>query len=129
MYAFYPYAEFEAENIPVVDEHIPRGELTIRRGARVDANNGPAGMVAEFLFMFWSHRSFATQEELIKKFLDPDLSNPDYKAAAQIDFLNDQLGSGEVVFLVATIAIQMTLCGLLIAWIGRQGEAAPAAPV
>ncbi|HEX9439141.1 MAG TPA: AMP-binding protein [Roseiflexaceae bacterium] len=49
VYAFYPYAEFEAENIPVVDEHIPRGELTIRRGARVEANDGPAGMVAEFV--------------------------------------------------------------------------------
>ena len=49
VYAFYPYAEFEAENIPVVDQHIPRGELTIRRGARVEANDGPAGMVAEFV--------------------------------------------------------------------------------
>jgi len=49
VYAFYPYAEFEAENIPVVDEHIPPGELTIRRGARVEANDGPAGMVAEFV--------------------------------------------------------------------------------
>jgi uncharacterized protein YrrD len=49
VYAFYPYAEFEAENVPIVDEHIPRGELTIRRGARVEANDGPAGMVAEFV--------------------------------------------------------------------------------
>src|SRR5262249_36752043 len=49
VYAFYPYAEFEAENIPVVDEHIPPGELTIRRGARVEANDGPAGMVSEFV--------------------------------------------------------------------------------
>jgi len=49
VYAFYPYAEFEAENIPVVDEHIPPGELTIRRGARVEANDGPAGAVAEFV--------------------------------------------------------------------------------
>jgi hypothetical protein len=49
VYAFYPYAEFEAENIAVVDEHIPRGELTIRRGARVEANDGEAGTVAEFV--------------------------------------------------------------------------------
>ena len=49
VYAFYPYAEFEAENIPIVDEHIPPGELTIRRGARVEANDGPAGTVAEFV--------------------------------------------------------------------------------
>ena len=49
VYAFYPYAEFEAENIPVVDEHIPPGELTMRRGARVEANDGAAGTVAEFV--------------------------------------------------------------------------------
>jgi hypothetical protein len=32
-YAVDPFAEFEAEHIPLVTEHIPPGELAIQRGA------------------------------------------------------------------------------------------------
>src|SRR5690349_8052743 len=33
-YAVDPFAEFEAEHIPLVTEHIPPGELAIHRGAQ-----------------------------------------------------------------------------------------------
>jgi uncharacterized protein YrrD len=45
-YAVDPFAEFEAEHIPLVTEHIPPGELAIQRGAQVVAIDGPVGEMA-----------------------------------------------------------------------------------
>jgi hypothetical protein len=46
MWPFYPPAAFYA---PVEAEHIPAGELTIRRGSGVEATDGRVGRVDEFL--------------------------------------------------------------------------------
>lgn len=48
-YAVDPFAEFEAEHIPLVTEHIPPGELAIRRGAQVMASDGPLGELTAFV--------------------------------------------------------------------------------
>ncbi len=45
----YPFAEFEADHIPLVTEHIPPGELAIRRGAQVVAIDGHAGELTAFV--------------------------------------------------------------------------------
>ena len=44
-YAVDPFAEFEAEHIPLVTEHIAPDELAIQRGAQVVANDGRVGEV------------------------------------------------------------------------------------
>jgi uncharacterized protein YrrD len=48
-YSVDPFAEFEAEHIPLVTEHIPPGELAIQRGAQVVAIDGPVGEVTAFV--------------------------------------------------------------------------------
>ena len=48
-YAVDPFAEFEADHIPVVTEHIPPGELALQRGAQVVAIDGPAGELTAFV--------------------------------------------------------------------------------
>jgi hypothetical protein len=48
-YAVDPFAEFEAEHIPLVTEHIPPGELAIQRDAQVMASDGPAGHMTAFV--------------------------------------------------------------------------------
>jgi hypothetical protein len=48
-YAVDPFAEFEAEHIPLVTEHIPPGELALQRGAQVMASDGPVGEVSAFV--------------------------------------------------------------------------------
>ena len=48
-YAVDPFAEFEADHIPLVTEHIPPGELAIQRGAQVVASDGPAGELTAFV--------------------------------------------------------------------------------
>ncbi|HEX9441021.1 MAG TPA: PRC-barrel domain-containing protein [Roseiflexaceae bacterium] len=48
-YAVDPFAEFEADHIPLVTEHIPPGELAIRRGAQVVAIDGHAGELTAFV--------------------------------------------------------------------------------
>jgi hypothetical protein len=45
-YAVDPFAEFEAEHIPLVTQHIPAGELAIQSGAQVLASDGPVGEVS-----------------------------------------------------------------------------------
>jgi len=45
----WPYVIPETEMIPVAHERIPPGELAVRRGARVEATDGHAGRVDEFL--------------------------------------------------------------------------------
>jgi uncharacterized membrane protein len=49
LYAVDAFAEFEAEHIPLVTEHIPPGELAIQAGARVMASDGPVGEVTAFV--------------------------------------------------------------------------------
>jgi len=45
-----PYATpMKTEYIPVDEEQIPPGELAVYRGARVEATDGKAGMLGEFL--------------------------------------------------------------------------------
>jgi len=48
-FMWWPYAIPETEMVPVTHEHIPAGELAVHRGARVEANDGHAGRVDEFL--------------------------------------------------------------------------------
>jgi len=48
-FAVDPFAEFEADHIPLVTEHIPPGELAIQRGAQVVASDGPAGELTAFV--------------------------------------------------------------------------------
>jgi hypothetical protein len=48
-YAVDPFAEFEADHIPLVTEHIPPGELAIQPGAQVVASDGPAGELTAFV--------------------------------------------------------------------------------
>jgi sporulation protein YlmC with PRC-barrel domain len=45
----WPYATPEANYITFENEHIPANELTIRRGSSVEATDGRAGRVDEFL--------------------------------------------------------------------------------
>jgi len=48
-YSVDPFAEFEAEHIPLVTEHIPPGELAIQRDAQVIAGDGPVGHMTAFV--------------------------------------------------------------------------------
>lgn len=48
-YVVWPYAEPEDQYVDIVHEHIPPGELAVRRGARIDATDGSVGKIDEFL--------------------------------------------------------------------------------
>jgi sporulation protein YlmC with PRC-barrel domain len=48
-YTMWPYAIHEPIIVPVRHEHIPPGELAVRRGAWVEAADGHVGQVDEFL--------------------------------------------------------------------------------
>jgi hypothetical protein len=48
-YAMWPYYYPVSSKIPLEKNHIPADELAIRRGARVEAADGPIGSVDEFL--------------------------------------------------------------------------------
>mgnify|MGYP001183748480 CR=1 FL=1 len=48
-YVIWPYAEPEEQYVDIVHEHIPAGELAVRRGTVVEATDGPVGKVDEFL--------------------------------------------------------------------------------
>jgi hypothetical protein len=48
-FMWWSYAIPETEMVPVEHEHIPAGELAMHRGARVEATDGHAGRVDEFL--------------------------------------------------------------------------------
>jgi hypothetical protein len=48
-YMMWPYYAPEITTIKLEKDHIPADELSIRRGARVDAADGPIGRVDEFL--------------------------------------------------------------------------------
>jgi hypothetical protein len=72
-----------------------------------------AGMVAEFVLMFWSHCWMADNRPEV---LDPNLSNPWYKDNARIDFLFDQLEAGRYVFLAAAVMVEAILVVWLFHW-------------
>lgn len=46
---YWPYAAIDPLYMPLLTEHIPAGELAIRRGASVSATDGHVGQVDEFL--------------------------------------------------------------------------------
>lgn len=48
-YEVWPYAMYEAMPMPFEHEHIPAGEVVIRRGTPVKARDGEVGKVDEFL--------------------------------------------------------------------------------
>lgn len=48
-YVVWPYAEPETNYTDIIHEHIPPGELAVRRGAEIDATDGPVGKVDAFL--------------------------------------------------------------------------------
>jgi hypothetical protein len=86
-----------------------------------------AGMVAEFLVMFWSHWwLLVTWPEILERLP----GNADYKMDADgnqvVFFLNERLGSGQYVFLAGAVLIQVVLCLLLArhVWGNRDGKIA-----
>lgn len=48
-YAMWPYVIPKTVEVPVIHEHLPPGELAVRRGAQVKARDGHVGQVDEFL--------------------------------------------------------------------------------
>lgn len=48
-YEVWPYAMYDAMPVPFEHEHIPAGEIAIRRGTPVEATDGDVGKVDEFL--------------------------------------------------------------------------------
>lgn len=48
-YEVWPYAMYDAMPMPLEHEHIPAGEVVIRRGTSVKATDGDVGKVDEFL--------------------------------------------------------------------------------
>jgi hypothetical protein len=48
-FMMWPFYAPESADIPLAKDHIPADELTIRRGARVEAVDGHIGRVDEFL--------------------------------------------------------------------------------
>jgi sporulation protein YlmC with PRC-barrel domain len=48
-YLMWPYVAPETAIVPLEHEHIPPGELAVRRGTRVEATDGHVGRVDEFL--------------------------------------------------------------------------------
>jgi sporulation protein YlmC with PRC-barrel domain len=48
-YEVWPYAMYDAMPVPFEHEHIPAGEIAIRRGTPVEATDGEVGKVDEFL--------------------------------------------------------------------------------
>jgi sporulation protein YlmC with PRC-barrel domain len=48
-YVFWPYSMYEGAPMPLEHEHIPSGEVAIRRGTPVKARDGQVGKVDEFL--------------------------------------------------------------------------------
>src|SRR5262249_19275361 len=87
-----------------------------------------AGIITEFLVMFWSHWWLLT---LMPEVLESLPGNAGYKmdraGNQEIFFLNECLGSGQYVFLAGALAIQLMLCLLLFRDIWRfsarpQGE-------
>lgn len=48
-YMTYPFLTTESRQVKVKHEHVPSGELAVRRGAHVAATDGPVGRVDEFL--------------------------------------------------------------------------------
>jgi hypothetical protein len=91
-----------------------------------------AGIVAEFLLMYWSHCWLAVTDPVV---LDSWMANASYKREAGAVFLNDRLDAAAWVFVsaehgrlgawpwdvvAATAAIQMALCGCLARWLREQ---------
>ena len=48
-YEVWPYAMYDVMPVPFEHEHIPAGEIAIRRGTPVEATDGQVGKVDEFL--------------------------------------------------------------------------------
>ncbi len=69
-----------------------------------------AGMVAEFLIMFWTHVWFL---HLAPEMLEELGGNEAYKDI-NLFFLNDWLGSGMIVFVIGAAAVQATLVWMLV---------------
>jgi hypothetical protein len=96
-----------------------------------------AGIVAEFLLMYWSHCWLAVADPMV---LDPYMANLSYKREAGVVFLNDRLnpegwvftseehgrlGAWPWGFVAATAAVQLALIGSLLLWLGEQEEEGP----
>jgi hypothetical protein len=71
-----------------------------------------AGLLAEFLLLFWSHMWLVHTPWV----LDGSRVNEAWKADGELVFLNDLLGQAYPAAVVATLVIQAGLLGLLIRW-------------
>jgi hypothetical protein len=71
-----------------------------------------AGIVAEFLLMFWSHWWLLTR---FPEVLEDLPGNADYKDETVV-FLNDRVGDGQYVFVAGLVVVQLALLVLLVRW-------------
>jgi hypothetical protein len=76
-----------------------------------------AGMVAEFLLMFWSHWWLLTR---LPEVLEELPGNEAYKDETVV-FLNDRLGAGQYAFLAGAVVIQLLLVALLGRFLREKG--------
>ncbi len=72
-----------------------------------------AGIVAEFLFLFWSHCWLLARAPEVLEGLP---GNAVYKEESRLVFLNDLLGQGQFVAVAATLAIQAVLIMGIVRW-------------
>jgi hypothetical protein len=84
-----------------------------------------AGMVAEFVLMFWSHWWFLTRAPEVLEELP---GNQFYKEDAGVVFLNDWLGDGQYVFLAGAAVIQVALVVVLFRVVLRRVRVGQALP-
>jgi hypothetical protein len=75
-----------------------------------------AGMVAEFLGMFWSHLWMLKFAPAV---LEPLPGNADYKDPGEF-LLNEFIGSGQYLFLAGVVVVQVVLLVLLVRWLLRK---------
>jgi hypothetical protein len=76
-----------------------------------------AGIVAEFLLMYWSHCWVAVH---VPEVLDTSLANQSYKPDAGAIFLRDRLDGNAWVLVAAAAAVQLVLCASLFRWVRGQ---------
>jgi hypothetical protein len=81
-----------------------------------------AGILGEFLIMFWSHVCLAHSPAV----LDPGGANEGFKSDARIDFLYDVLSQCQPAVVAAVIAFQLAFVCLFIVWLlnGPQKQSA-----
>jgi hypothetical protein len=84
-----------------------------------------AGIVAEFLLMYWSHCWVAVH---CPEVLDSEMANRSYKTSMGkyvAIFLRERLDGGAWMFVAAAAAVQLLLCVYLLRWVRGQDGVTP----